>query len=188
MFAFKKKYFLIIQNIKDINLNNIKKSNKFVIILRNPESSDTINSLIKFRKKCKIKGIEFYVANNTNLAVLLKSDGVYISAFYKGFEQLNLRKLNKKIIGSAHNFQEINEKRKQGCSYIILSKLFRVDYAPFENFYGIVKFNLMGNQKNLIPLGGIKLINLNKAKLIKSEGIAIMSEVKKKPAISSRLF
>ena len=119
---------------------------------------------------------------------MLKSDGVYISAFYKGFEQLNLRKLNKKIIGSAHNFQEINEKRKQGCSYIILSKLFRVDYAPLENFYGIVKFNLMGNQKNLIPLGGIKLINLNKAKLIKSEGIAIMSEVKKKPAISNRLF
>ena len=108
MFAFKKKYFLIIQNIKDINLNNIKKSNKFVIILRNPESSDTIDSLIKFRKKCKIKGIEFYVANNTNLAVLLKSDGVYISAFYKGFEQLNLRKLNKKIIGSAHNLSLIH--------------------------------------------------------------------------------
>ena len=59
---------------------------------------------------------------------------------------------------------------------------------PLENFYGIVKFNLIENRKDLIPLGGIKLINLNKAKLIKSEGIAIMSEVKKKPAISSRLF
>ena len=188
MFAYKKKYFLIIQNIKDINLNKIKKSNKFVIILRNQETSDNIDCLIKFRKKCKIKGFEFFVANNTKLAVLLKSDGIYISAFYKGFEQLNLRKLNKKILGSAHNFKEINEKRKQGCSHIIFSKLFRVDYAPAENFYGIIKFNLIGNQKNLIPLGGIKLINLNKAKLIKSEGIAIMSEVKKKPAISSRLF
>ena len=188
MFAYKEKYFLIIQNIKDINLNNIKKNNKFVIILRNQKSTDNINSLIKFRKNCKIKGIEFFVANNSKLAVLLKSDGVYISSFYKGFEQLNLKKLNKKIIGSAHNFKEMNEKKKQGCSHIILSKLFRVDYAPLENFYGIVKFNLIENQKNLIPLGGIKLINLNKAKLIKSEGIAIMSEVKKKPAISSRLF
>ena len=188
MFAFKKKYFLIIQNIKDINLNNIKKSSKFVIILRNRETSDTIDCLIKFRKKCKIKGIEFFIANNTKLAVLLKSDGVYISSFYKGYEQLNLRKLNKKIIGSAHNFKEINEKRKQGCSYIILSKLFRVDYAPLENFYGIIKFNLMSGQKELIPLGGIKLVNLNKVKLIKSGGIAIMSEIKKKPAISSRLF
>ena len=46
----------------------------------------------------------------------------------------------------------------------------------------------MGGQKELIPLGGIKLVNLNKVKLIKSEGIAIMSEIKKKPAIFSRLF
>ena len=188
MFAYKKNYYLIIQNIKDINLNKIKKNNKFVIILRNQKSRDTIDSLIKFRKKCKIKGIEFFVANNIRLAVLLKSDGIYISAFYKGFKQLNLRTLNKKILGSAHNFKEINEKRKQGCYYIILSKLFRVDYAPSENFYGIIKFNLIGDQKKLIPLGGIKLINLNKVKLIKSEGIAIMSEVKKKPAILSRLF
>ena len=113
MFAFKKKYFLIIQNIKDINLNNIKKNNKFVIILRNQKSRDNIDSLIKFRKKCKIKGIEFFVANNSKLAVLLKSDGIYISAFYKGFEQLNLKKLNKKILGSAHNFKEINEKENK---------------------------------------------------------------------------
>ena len=97
-------------------------------------------------------------------------------------------KLNKKILGSAHNFKEISEKRKQGCSYIILSKLFSVDYAPSEKFYGVVRFNLIGNQKNLIPLGGIKLTNLNKIKLIMSEGIAMMSEIKKKPAISSRLF
>ena len=188
MFAYKKKYFLIIQNIKDINLKNIKKSNKFVIILRNKKLNDATNCLIKFRKECKLKGIEFFVANNSKLAVLLKSDGIYISAFYKGFKQLNFKKLNKKILGSAHNFKEINEKRKQGCSYIILSKLFQVDYAPSENFFGIVRFNLIGNQIKLIPLGGIKLINLNKAKLIKSEGIAIMSEIKKKPAISSRLF
>ena len=121
------------------------------------------------------------------LAILV-SFGIYISAFYKGYGQLKLKKLNKKIRGSAHNFKEINEKRKQGCSYVILSKLFRVDYAPEESFYGIIKFNLMGSQKKLIPLGGIKLINLNKVKLVKSEGVAIMSEVKKKPAISSRLF
>ena len=35
MFAFKKKYFLIIENIKDIDLKNIKKRNKFIIIYRN---------------------------------------------------------------------------------------------------------------------------------------------------------
>ena len=59
MFAYKKKYFFIIKNIKDINLNKIKKINKFVVIFRNKKPSDNISSLIKFRKKCKIKGIEF---------------------------------------------------------------------------------------------------------------------------------
>ena len=188
MFAYKKKYFLIIQNIKDINLNKIKKIDKFILILRNKKPSDSLSSLVRFRKQCKIKGIEFFVANNTRLAVMLKSDGIYISSFNKGFKQLNLKKLNKKILGSAHNYKEISEKRKQGCSYIILSKLFSVDYDPSKKFYGIVRFNLIRSQKNLVPLGGIKLINLNKTKLLNSEGIAIMSEIKKKPAISSRLL
>ena len=35
MFILKKKYFLIIESIKDINLKNIKKRNKFIIIYRN---------------------------------------------------------------------------------------------------------------------------------------------------------
>ena len=35
MLLFKKKYFFIIESIKDINLRNIKKRNKFAIIYRN---------------------------------------------------------------------------------------------------------------------------------------------------------
>ena len=34
MFAFKKKYFLIIESIKDLKLKNIKKNSKFIIIYR----------------------------------------------------------------------------------------------------------------------------------------------------------
>ena len=40
----------------------------------------------------------------------------------------------------------------------------------------------------LIPLGGINKANLLKLNLVKSEAFAILSEAKKKPAISSRLF
>jgi len=189
MFVYKEKYFLIIQNIKDINLNNIKKNNKFVIILRNQKSIDAIDTLIKFRKECKIKGIEFFVANNTKLAVLLKSDGVYISSFYRGFEQLKLRKLNKKILGSAHNFKEVTLKVKQGCSFILLSKLFLVSYDKKAPFLGVIKFNnLKSISKFLIPLGGINSQNLNKLKNVDSEGFAILTELKKKPAIIRRLF
>ena len=47
MFALKKKYYLIIENIKDINLKNIKKRNKFVIVYRNLKNIEEKTQLIK---------------------------------------------------------------------------------------------------------------------------------------------
>jgi hypothetical protein len=41
---------------------------------------------------------------------------------------------------------------------------------------------------NIIPLGGINNKNLLNLNLVKSQAIAILSAVKKKPAISNRLF
>ena len=52
MFAFKKKYFLIIENTKDINLNKIKINHKLFIIYRNSAISEDFNNLYKFRKIC----------------------------------------------------------------------------------------------------------------------------------------
>ncbi len=190
MFALKKKYYLIIESIKDINLKNIKKRNKFVVIYRNQKNLEKKEDILKFRKLCKLKSIDFYVANNINLATSLNSDGIYLSAFNKSYKALFTRKFNFKIIGSAHNKNEIFMKNKQGCEKILLSKLFLVNYDKKCNFLGIIKFNNFLNfNKNLIPLGGIGLGNLNKLKNINSTGAALMSEIKKKPTkIFSRLF
>ena len=38
MIAYKKKYFLYIENTKDIDLSNLKLTNKFVIIYRNQKN------------------------------------------------------------------------------------------------------------------------------------------------------
>ena len=46
MFAFKKKYFLIIENTKDINLNKIKINHKLFIIYRNSAKSENFNNRI----------------------------------------------------------------------------------------------------------------------------------------------
>jgi len=94
------------------------------------------------------------------------------------------------IIGSAHNLSEIIQKNKQGCQIILLSKLFLVDYDRKSPFLGIVKFNNFINtfSNKLMPLGGIKINNLNSLKNIDCVGFAIMSEIKKKPAITNRLF
>jgi len=191
MFAFKKKYFLLIENTKDINLKNIKIYNKFIIIYRNNGIMENINVLKEFRKKCRLKLIEFYIANDMKLCVMLKSDGIYLSSFNKNLKASHLKNNKFKIIGSAHNFSEIIYKVKQNCTYVLFSKLFKVDYSKDSPFLNIVKFNLYMNKFNtkLIPLGGIKLSNLNKLKTASCEGLALLSEIKKKPTkIFSRLF
>ena len=149
MFAFKKKYFLIIESIKDINLRNIKKYNKYSIIYRNKQYKENFTELLKFRKECRLK-----------------------------------------IIGSAHNYKEIFLKMKQGCSRIFLSKLFLVDYNLKAPFLDVIKFNNYSNniQGKLVPLGGIKISNLNKLKIVNCDSFAVLSGVKKKPAIIDRLF
>ena len=96
MFVLKKKYFLIIENIKDIDLKNIKIRDKFFIIYRNSKKIDKLDDLLRFRQKCKIKAVKFYIANNIKLAISLNSDGVYLSSFNKDFKCLNRKK---KILG-----------------------------------------------------------------------------------------
>ena len=190
MFALKKKYYLIIQSIKDINLKNIKKRNKFIIVYRNLNNLENIEKLIRFRKTCKLKSVDFFVANNIPLAVKLNSDGLYLSSYNKSYKSLLLKKQNFKIIGSAHSSKEILMKVKQGCDDILLSKLFLVNYDKKSPYLGIVKFNnYLKFNRNLIPLGGINHNNLNSLNSIKCIGCALMSEIKKKPAnIVNRLF
>ena len=180
MFIVKNKYFLIIENIKVIELKNIKIRNKFFIIYRNQNNIDKFNDLLKFRKKCKLKAIKFYIANNIELAISLGADGIYLSSFNKELSFLKFKKINFDIIGSAHNFKEISLKVKQGCSLILFSKLFLVNYDKKAPYLGVIRFNNnLKINKNLIPLGGINYKKLNKLKNINSIGFAILSEIKK---------
>ncbi len=191
MFAFKNKYFLIIESIKNIELSQIKKHNKFIIIYRPKKKIGNITKIIEFRKKCKIKKIEFYIANDFKRCVAIKADGIYLSSYNNAFKALNLKKSNFNIIGSAHNFNEINMKVKQGCGYILLSKLFLVNYDKKSPHLGVIKYSkfLVDINRKLVPLGGINIKNLNKLKSLNCEGFALLSEIKKKPAnIINRLF
>ncbi|MBD1150186.1 thiamine phosphate synthase [Pelagibacterales bacterium SAG-MED29] len=188
MFVFKNKYFFIIESIRDIDLKNIKNSNKFSIIYRSKNIAENIEKLMQFRKICKTRNIDFYVSNNLKLTKTLKADGIYISAYNKNLKITHLRNLNFRIIGSAHNIKELNIKKLQGCSSIIFSRLFETSYKYKKGFLGVVKFNLLklSRKENLVPLGGIKLSNLNKLSTVKCDSIALSSEIIKKPIIFSR--
>ena len=134
------------------------------------------SNVISFiRKKLKARKINFYIANNLRLAKICKADGLYISAYNKKFYK------HTKVIGSAHNFREIQSKIKQRCKTIIFSRLFKTNYKSKKSSYGIVKFNLISLKYKikLIPLGGINKSNLLKLNLVNSEGFGVLSEVKK---------
>jgi thiamine monophosphate synthase len=186
MFIIKNNYYLYIGNTKDIDLNRIKKNKKITIIYRNEGIEEKIEDLCKFRKHCKVKGFKFYISNKISLLKKCDADGLYISSFNK---KIYLNK-NLKLIGSAHSFKEINEKIRQGCKTIFLSRLFKTSYKNKRGYLDIVKFNLMVNKYNvtLIPLGGIRASNLNKLNMVNARGFALLSEAKKKPAITNRLF
>ena len=180
MIVFKKKYFFIIESIKDINLKNIKNYDKYNIIYRN-NFPENMEKLKKFRLECKLNKIQFFIANNIKLAKALKADGLYISAFNKKLNS-NYLKNNYKIIGSAHNIKEIRLKKLQGCSEIILSRLFKTNYKNKTDFLGIIKFNLFKKliKISLTPLGGINVTNIKKLKHVDCENIALSSLIKER--------
>jgi thiamine monophosphate synthase len=184
MIIIKKKYYLYIENITELNIDLLKINKKINVILRNIKNNK-ISEILKFRKKCNNKKIKFYIANDLRVVNACNADGLYISAY-------NKKKYftNKNKIGSAHNIKEINEKIQQGCKEIIFSRLFKTNYINKKSFLGVVKFNLLKRtfNKNIFPLGGINNKNLLKLNMINCSGFAFLSGVKKKPAIANRLF
>ena len=190
MFILKKKYFLIIESIKDIQLINLNKPYKIVIIYRYKKLHDTIPDIFNFSMFCKTKRIKLFIANDILLCKTVKADGVYISATNFNLKYACCKNFNLEVIGSAHNRKEILIKRQQGCKEVILSRLFQTSYKYKEGFLGVVRFNLLNAyyQNKLIPLGGIRLANLNKLKILNSHALVLFSEIKKKPAIIDRLF
>jgi len=191
MFTFKDKYFLIIESIKDLDINKIKLINKYIIIYRNTNKLENLQDLIRFRRFCRSKKITFFVANNVKLSTEISADGIYISAHNNNLNLARFKNSNYKLIGSAHNLKELKIKISQGCTTIIYSRLFKVSHEYKRGYLGVIKYNLfrLSRNENIIPLGGIKISNLNKLKMVKTNSFAIMSEIKKKPAkIFNRLF
>ena len=140
MFIFKKKYYLFLENTREFNLYLIKIKNKFKIILKNQKNKEKIKDLINFRNNCKKKGINFYIANNTNLLTKIKADGLYISAYNKDLSLNGYFKKGFKLIGSAHNQKEINIKTKQNCKTIIYSRLFKTNYSYKKGILNLILY------------------------------------------------
>ena len=170
----------MINKLNEINLDYVKKTGA-ILVLRNPEKLN-LKDLKKIKEGCRQRRIGLYIANNIKILFLLKTNKCYISAHNKKRFQ-HLKYINPKIdiIGSAHNASEINEKIKQGCNQIFLSRLFKTKYKFKKGFLGKIKFNLLSRvfYKNFIALGGIKRNNFSHIKDLNVSGVALLSDKKK---------
>jgi thiamine-phosphate pyrophosphorylase len=167
-----RKYYFI----NKFDTNNIDKQDKqTTVIYRNYSSKKVDQKLIlKIKRYCKRKSIDFYLSNNVRLAIKLELDGAYIPAFNKNFKHLAYSyKKNFKLIGSAHNLKEIKIKENQNVSKIFLSSLFKRN----KNFLGINKFKLLSKltKKSIVVLGGVSRENKKKLSLIGQSDFAGIS-------------
>ena len=168
--------------VDEYNLSDLSKLSKSIsIIYRNYDNIEHLNNILKLKKFCKTSKNKFYLSNNIKLSIKLGLDGIYIPSFNKKINYVGAYSLPKyfKIIGSAHNFNEVMIKRKQRCNEVFLSPIFKVNKT--NKFLDISKFNLIAlNLKiDCIALGGINQKNYKKIKLLKSKGFASIGWAKK---------
>ena len=167
-----RKYYFI----NKFDTNNIDKQDKQTTIIYRNYSTKTIDEtlILKIKKYCKQKSINFYLSNNIKLAIKLGLDGAYIPAFNNSLKHLAYSyKKNFKLVGSAHNLKEIKTKENQQVSKIFLSSLFKKN----KNFLGINRFKTLATltKKNIVVLGGISKNNKKKLSLINQSDFAGIS-------------
>ncbi len=167
-----RKYYFI----NKFETNNIDKLDKQTVVIYRKYNSNIFDKelILKIKKYCKNRGIEFYLSNNIKLAIKLNLDGAYIPSFNKSTQHLAFSlKKQFNLIGSAHNFKEIKIKEMQNVSKIFISSLFKKN----KNFLGMNKFKLISNstKKKVVALGGISKSNLKKLKLLNNSEFAGIS-------------
>lgn len=175
--------YILVQNLNENNIKNIKKLTNIKIIYNNEEFNDTtLKECEKIKHFCRKNKIQFYIINNYKIAIKMKADGIFLSARNKrvNFNDFIQNKL--KIIGSAHNQMEYYFKKKQRCQTIVLSPLFFNQKYSKNKILGTTKFNLisLGWITNLCAMGGINLENIKQINLTKATSVAFQRLVEKR--------
>ena len=168
--------------INEYNLADLKKLGKNInLIFRNYQKKISNKDLLSIKKFCKLTKRKLFISNDIKLALSLKLDGIYIPSFNKKINYLSSFSFPSKfqIIGSAHNYTEIQIKKRQGCKEVFISPIFKVlKNKKFLNIYNFNKLTI-DEKINYIALGGINEKNYKQIKLTRSSGFAGISWIKK---------
>jgi len=172
--------YFITEKLDELNLDYVKKIGA-ILILRNPNKFKR-NDLKTFNNKCSKRNISLFIPNDIKTLFFLGSNKFYISAHNKKqFKHLKKINPNIEIIGSAHNVPEINEKIRQDCDYIVLSRIFETSNKYKKGHLGTIKFNLLTRNfsKKFIALGGLNEKNFKKVNILNIHGCALSGDKKK---------
>ncbi len=144
--------------------------------------------MIKLRNFCKKNQRNFYISNNLELANKVGANGLYISSNNNDLKFKILRfKKNFKVLGSAHNFKEIQIKKLQNVQEIFISPLFKDKKNKQLDIYKYLNLRNFSLIKD-ISLGGIDDDNIKKLKMIKPFGFAGISYFQKKGPLKKGPF
>jgi thiamine monophosphate synthase len=106
--------------------------------------------------------------------------GVFLNSDFKRQIFRGVTFKNIEIIGSAHNQFEYFIKKRQMCSKLTLSPIFKNIKYSCNKILKVVRFNLIcyGWKIKLIALGGINYKNLKKINMTKVKGIGFREFIK----------
>ena len=167
------KQYYFIDKLDFSHLVNLNKNISF--IWRNKDKEPSLKNLIKLRNFCKKYQKKLYISNNIKLANKINADGLYISSSNKNLTIVSSTlKKNFKILGSAHNLEEIRIKELQGVNEVFLSPIFKKKYNKKLKMFRYLSLRNLTQMKD-IALGGINKKNLKKLNLIKPFGFAGIS-------------
>jgi len=164
------KYYYFINNFNPLELKEIN-NNKNIFLIYYDTKQSNIEDIYKIKNFAKKNKIKLYISNYNHKFSNIKIDGIHIPSSNKK-RILNLKK-GLDIIGTAHNQLEFYFKKKQGCSKIFLSPLFKTKKYSDNKILNTNKFRLISREWLItkLALAGIKKKNFNKLKDLEIQGV-----------------
>ena len=165
-------YYIFIEELNEIIIQNIIRLRRKKLILNIIISIKNSDKIIKF---AKANQIHFFVIDDVKYAIKNNASGVFLTSKNKCLRG-NIKETTKlTVIGSAHNQLEYYIKKNQNCTTIMLSPIFFNNKYSHNKILNPIKFNLitLNWMTYVCALGGINLMNLKRIKVTRSKSIGI---------------
>ncbi len=177
-------YYIFIEELNEIIIQNIIRLKRKKLILNIIISIKNSDKIIKFAKASQI---QLFVIDDVKFAIKNNASGVFLSSKNKCLRN-NIKEATKLIVvGSAHNQLEYYIKKNQNCTTVMLSPIFFNKKYSHNKILNPIKFNLitLDWKTSVCALGGVNLMNLKRINVTRSKSIGIKTLIlqKKSPLV-----